>query len=192
LVKAEAVGVTTNLVPENQRSNGLRLPRQSKGYYQFRGGDAVGTDSYAILSTLQKIEAIGKEWAKRHPDLSPLNADVFLKDGGNSGYDPGGSGGIRFGIGDISRAKGRVFDPHNTHQNGLDMDVRYMRKENTGEGQLDFNFNTEDYDEKLTKELMGLFAESGVVEIYVSPKKNANILPENALNGMDFYWRFPN
>jgi len=176
LVKAEALEITTSFAPENQRSNGLRLPRQSKGYYQIRGGDLVDTDNYAILSTLQKIEAVGKNWAERHPDLTPLNKDVFLKDGGNSGYDPGGSGGIRFGIGDLSRAKGRVFNPHNTHQNGLDADVRYMRKESIGEGPLDISTDAANYDIELTKELMSLFAASGVDVIYISPSGNDGIL----------------
>jgi hypothetical protein len=194
LVKAEAVGVTTSRVPESQRSNGLRLPRQNKGYYQFRGGDVVDTDNYAVLSILQKVETIGRIWAERHTDLSPLNQDVFLKDGGNSGYDPGGSGGIRFGIGDLSLAKGGpacwlesgVTKCHNTHQNGLDMDVRYMRKEQKGEGRLDFNDQYDakySYDESLTKELMGLFAEYGAVEIYITPSDSANILPIGAVTG---------
>jgi hypothetical protein len=184
LVKAEAVGVTTSPVPQNQRSNGLRLPHQSKGYYQFRGGDAVDTDNYAILSTLQKFEAIGRKWAERHPDLAPLNKDAFLKDGGNSGYDPGGSGGIRFGVGDLSLAKGGpacwlesgVTKCHNTHQNGLDADVRYMRKESIGEGTLDIATDKDNYDIESTKELMSLFAASGVDVIYISPSGNDGIL----------------
>ena len=52
----------------------LRTPNNSKGYfYQNSPGNGENnTDNYAIPDTLNRIERVAREWARRHPDLAPL------------------------------------------------------------------------------------------------------------------------
>jgi hypothetical protein len=189
MVKGTA-NINTPDFNHSDQIDGLRIPSTGKGYYYFRSADVKDTDNYAILSTLQKIEEVGKKWARLHPDLVPLNINVFPADGGTGGIDPGGSGGIRFGVGDFSLPGGRSFivngvQQHNTHQNGLDVDVRYMRKENAGEGNMDFRNTIQynDYDETLTKELISLFAEAGAIDIYVDLLGRDKIFSRTDENG---------
>jgi hypothetical protein len=51
-----------------------------------------------------------------------------------------------------------------------------MRKESIGEGTLDIATDKDNYDIESTKELMSLFAASGVDVIYISPSGNDGIL----------------
>jgi hypothetical protein len=115
------------------------------GYYQFPGTDAPNTDDWGgCESTSAVIAAVGEEW-------------------GGHGH------GARMGIGDISRQGGGAFPPHTCHQNGLDIDARYMRADET-EQPLDLSTSPADYSRPLTLELLQIWAGTGAVDsIIVDP-----------------------
>jgi len=172
---------------------GLRSPHSSKGYYQQRGSDVVDSDNFALPDVLNRLERVAKIWRERHPDLTPLKANIFCNgDTDNNLYTDDGrkdsSGnpqvnGIRFGMGDLSRAGGGpfykldangniVYDnngkpiiEHSSHQNGLDVDVRYVRKNNT-EGNVAVIDSV--YSALLSNELVELFfTEGGAIRVIV-------------------------
>jgi hypothetical protein len=82
----------------------------------------------------------------------------------------------RMGILDLSLPGGGPMPPHGCHENGLDVDVRYV-KASEEEGPLDLTApNLPTYSKPKTVELLQLFANTGLVElIYVHP--NSGITP---------------
>ena len=60
----------------------------------------------------------------------------------------------KFGVGNISLADGGEFKPHRSHRNGLQADVRAIRKDGRQESCGIFNAQ---YDRAATAELIGLF-----------------------------------
>jgi murein endopeptidase len=80
------------------------------------------------------------------------------------------------GILDLSLPGGGPMPPHGCHENGLDVDVRYV-KASEEEGPLDLTApNLPTYSKPKTVELLQLFANTGLVElIYVHP--NSGITP---------------
>lgn len=141
---------------------------------------------------MQIIEVVAKEWENSHPDLAPLKRDIFIANGNDANLDNNDDDGdgaqdantgteVRIGIGDISRAGGgpfyrwgstTIFD-HTTHQNGLSIDIRYVRNNNT-EGQVDVsdtgnNGTAALFDQQLTEALINLFIQRGG-RIIVSPQ----------------------
>ena len=192
MVKGDSKISSSALAGESSRSDGLRLPNSGKGFYYYRGSDTSDTDNYAILETLQKIEAVGRVWAERHPDTTPLIVKQIVNDGNYAGSDLGGSGGKRFGVGDISLPGGRQFcwaegACHATHRAGIDFDVRYMSKEGYGDG--GFNIATDSgknmYDIDLTKELISWFAAVGADQIYVDQNGKDKIFSKTNTEGFE-------
>lgn len=89
---------------------GVNLPNSGTGYYHDRGSDMIDTDDWAVLFTIQAIERGGREW-HRYDSTLP-----------------------RIGILDISKGTpfwktGGLWPPHSCHQNGLDVDIRYVRSD---------------------------------------------------------------
>lgn len=75
----------------------------------------------------------------------------------------------KIGILDISRQGGGLFQPHSSHQNGLDADIRYVRNDGQEIG-LDLQSQPSAYSRQLTIELLTLLAASGqVTEVFVDP-----------------------
>ena len=74
-----------------------------------------------------------------------------------------------FGINDLSHGDlgtltfGGYFFPHSSHQNGLDVDVRYVRSDGDT-GMPNIALNPEDYDTAATSTLMNRFILNGRVE----------------------------
>ncbi|MDH3976755.1 MAG: Ig-like domain-containing protein, partial [Deltaproteobacteria bacterium] len=117
-------------------------------------------------------------------------------------YNDPVSGGTRFGVGDFSRPGGGFFysytpniitssgtfnfgtitnpviirPDHKSHEAGVDIDVRYVRRKACGEGGIDFTkASRKAYDRELTFQLMTLFAEEGAVAFYVDVNGRAKI-----------------
>jgi len=114
--------------------NSHKLPDSGSGYYHYLGGDAPNSDTWACRSYLvAKVIQVGQDW-NRKP---------------------------RMGVGDLSLPCGGSFD-HISHQNGLDVDVRYVR--NDGHEAL-FDFNDPDwqvaYDQAGTQELVKYWMRRG-------------------------------
>lgn len=134
-------------------------PWAESGYYHFFGADTNPrhTDDWGTLALISTIEKTGRFW--RDPRCLTLNRTR------------------RIGILDLSRQSGGVFynqaEPskrdHLSHQNGLDVDVRYMRSDG-GEAGLDFADPNSRvwYDSAATRVLMQCFRSQGaVVRIFV-------------------------
>lgn len=186
-ITSQDLGYPQGTHSNGQLIKGLRIPNNSKGYYQHKGGDVkVNTDNYALPEVLNKIEKVGKRWADLHPDLTPLKANLFTAGNQDNLYTEDGRpqvNGIRIGTGDFSRASGGPFYKldingnivndddgapiieHNSHQNGLDVDVRYVKKDNTEGG---VKVTESAYDRFLSNELVNLFLnEGGAVKVIV-------------------------
>ena len=67
----------------------------------------------------------------------------------------------KFGIGNISKAEGVQFKPHGTHKNGLQVDVRPLRKDGS---QVGVSFTNPGYDYEGTKRLIDLFRSHAFVK----------------------------
>ncbi|MGH2985905.1 MAG: penicillin-insensitive murein endopeptidase [Solirubrobacterales bacterium] len=146
--QSSAVGL-----PESGRLvGGVRLPAQGAAYFTWdpvlkrrpdRDWRRWGTDEL-VRSTLEVV----REFRRRHP------------------------GAPRVGIGDLSLPRGGYFGPevsggigHATHQNGLDVDVYYPRRDRR-ERPPDA---PDEVDVGLAQELVDLFVEAGATTIYVGP-----------------------
>jgi len=130
---------------------GVRFPRGGPHFFTWdpvrkrrpnRAWRRWGTDDL-VRSTLRIIRA----YASAHPQAP------------------------RVGIGDLSRPGGGDFGPrfgyigHATHQNGLDVDVYYPRRDRR-ERPPD---SPADVDVALAQDLLDLFLEAGAVLVYVGP-----------------------
>ena len=129
----------------------MSLPDPGPGYYQERGTDTKNTDDWGgAEAAIRLIQAVGNRWFQSHP--TP-----------------------HIGILDISRSLGGSFPPHSEHQNGLDIDVRYVRNDGQ-DGPLDLadpNQMQNLYSRALTIELLNLFAANGeLYRILLSPLSN--------------------
>ncbi len=66
----------------------------------------------------------------------------------------------KFGVGNISLAEGATFNPHRSHRNGLQVDIRPIRKDGA---HTSVSYKSKDYDLAATKRLVALFISSGMV-----------------------------
>ena len=96
-------------------------------YYHFYGTDGIDTDDWGTLALINKIESAARDWYTY----------TFFN----------------FGIGDMSLRNGGYFFPHSSHQNGLDVDLRYIRKDRA-EAPLDVSTDPDDFDQETTAFLM--------------------------------------
>jgi len=137
--------------------NSIRLPNEGIGYRHFIGpASELGKDNWGILKMIQLIEAVGREWNQSHKE------------------------GPRISIGDISPQYGGGGLGHASHQNGKDVDVRYILNNGT-EGPMDFcNPPTclataqTAYDQSLAQELVNLFIKFGANQIFVDQLSGIN------------------
>ena len=182
---------------------GLRTANNNKGYfYQNAPGNGENnTDNYGIPDTLNRIERVARVWEKRHPDLAPLKANIFTTGQRDNLYtsDSDIMNGIRIGTNDLSFQNGGDTPDHNSHENGLDIDVWYMRKDNaeytnsqTFAGVPVGNIL---YSEDLSAELVKLFVEiGGAVRVFVNI--NSGITGTNIVQRQDhidhMHVAFPN
>jgi murein endopeptidase len=80
----------------------------------------------------------------------------------------------RLGIGDLSRPNGGEFGPrfgglgHASHQNGLDADILYPRKDGTETRATKPSL----VDRKLAQDLVDRFVAAGAVKVFVGPHLN--------------------
>jgi murein endopeptidase len=99
-------------------------------------------DDWGVLAMLNVLEGVGRDW---------YSGDEVLP---------------RVGIGDISKGDtstqqfGGEWTGHGSHENGLDVDVRYVRCDKS-EGSLNIAANPSNYDMNLTSNLISDFIRSG-------------------------------
>jgi hypothetical protein len=157
--------------------NGINLPDQHANYYHYLGQyqgvpDPPDSDDWGTLTLLNLGEGVAEDWG-----------NVFLQCNFNTDLHP-----PKFGIGDLSkgdvgtRVHGGYFPPHSWHRNGLDMDVRYLRKDRLPIG-LNLKTAPGDYDTLATADLLScFFAYSNVTKILVDKRylgiPNVDTIPE--------------
>lgn len=125
----------------------INLVDYGTGYYHYRAlGEAVDSDDWGVLAMLNVVEGVGREW---------YMTDEVLP---------------RVGVGDISKGDaetqqfGGPWD-HDSHQNGTDLDARYVRCDKE-ELPLNIEYYPEDYDKNLTINLIADFIRSGRVLLF--------------------------
>ena len=103
---------------------------------------------YATVDTVVRVLTVLEEFRAAHPDAP------------------------RVGVGDLSRPRGGVFDQrygglgHASHQNGLDVDVFYPRKD----GRELAPRRPSQVDRRLAQDLVDRFARAGAVYVFVGPR----------------------
>lgn len=118
--------------------NGLNIADSSHyeqfcgGYFHYYGSDAIDTDDWGTATLIRTVELVSETWGGRH--IRP-----------------------RVQTGDMSLQSGGYWSDHpKSHQNGLDVDIRYMRKSGV-EAPLDLRSEVAALDSAKTVELIGLF-----------------------------------
>jgi hypothetical protein len=122
----------------------------SHSYYYFRGGDPLDSDNYSCPPIHAGLAAAADLWS--------------------ANYFPG-----LVGLGDISQVNGGQFGRHNNHQNGLDVDTRYIR---TDREPINFTFGTHpiaQFDAAATLALINRFVGQGATRVIVSHLAQASL-----------------
>lgn len=128
-----------------------QLPKSGFGYYHYAGTDEPGTDNWGTKELIDLIENVGFDWYLLHSE------------------------GPRIGILDMSLQYGGPFPPHETHQNGLDVDVRYVRKDDV---EAPITINDPQYDRDRSGVLISLFLDYGAEFIFTSDTELAQLDPQ--------------
>lgn len=121
-------------LPQDGR-NYWMLPQSPEegGYYNY-GTPGHGAGQYCHPNLLNFLLGAGRRWAMLDHR--------------------------RFGVGNISLADGAVFSPHRSHRNGLQVDVRPLRKDGR---QAPVGYGSPDYDREGTARLIECFRATGMV-----------------------------
>jgi len=152
--------------------NGVLLPTEGMGYRHDYGYDPYNSDNAGTLELINVLEEVGRKWMDKHPEGPRIIYGDLSRPGGGQFMDiaPGGAE-----MGGVQR--------YAAHQNGLDVNVRYMRSDFSEDPPFDFvlsnntfherdnRYETEGgYHEEYTRELINLFLAQGEVEvIFVDP-----------------------
>lgn len=130
--------------------NALNLVNNGTGYWHNPGDDAIDTDDWGVLALINMIEGAGRRWYAE-------------------GQTP-----PRLTVNDLSRGNaatqqfGGYFSPHSCHQNGLEVDVRYVRKDNQEAGLDIAGADSAQYDTTATCALITyLLANADVDSIFI-------------------------
>lgn len=116
---------------------GINLPDRGLGYAHNYGTDGVDEDDWGTAGAISCIESVGRLWEGT---------------------------GVKVGINDISKLGGGRFSGHSSHQIGLDIDVRYIRKD--GENlPLDIASNPSAYDRASSRALIEDFVDNCDVQL---------------------------
>ncbi|MDD3731052.1 MAG: penicillin-insensitive murein endopeptidase [candidate division Zixibacteria bacterium] len=118
--------------------NGLNLVNTGTGYYHYN--PEADMDDWGTLHLINMIEISGRIW--------------------NSSFkEP-----PRISIGDLSLKYGGTFAPHGCHENGLEVDIRYVRNDGQ-EAVLNIAKNPEYYDIEKTQFLINRLIFNAKVEL---------------------------
>lgn len=81
----------------------------------------------------------------------------------------------KFGVGNISLPGGGKFKPHDSHKDGLQVDVRPLRKDGD---HVPVKYFQAGYDRSATEQLIGLFqAHPAVIKVYFNDLSILGVLP---------------
>ncbi|MFQ6008664.1 MAG: hypothetical protein ACE5K8_06900 [Candidatus Zixiibacteriota bacterium] len=131
----------------------LNMVNTGTGYYHYLGypPDPVDTDDWGVLHLINMIEGAGGDWYDYYAATKPY-----------------------IGVGDLSwgdeysESFGGYFYPHVCHQNGLEVDIRYVRNDTLHVGLDIATADSIYFDEEKTGKLIDfLIAHANVDSIYV-------------------------
>lgn len=132
---------------------GINLPDTGTGYYHYIGGDPKDSDDWGTLALINTIEQAGRQYAAQ------------------ACSDSATAGAIPMQSGDMSLRYGGLWQPDHpggTHQNGTEVDVRYLR--NDGMDGLDLSdlfLRTNVYDRAATRHLIQCYLnDPAVIKIF--------------------------
>ena len=130
---------------------GVRLPREGRAFFTWnpvrKRSPNAGWRRYGTDRLVHTVLAVVTAYARSHPRAP------------------------RVGIGDLSRTHGGDFGPrfggigHVSHQNGLDVDVYYPRRDRRERPPL----SPHQIDRALAQDLLDRFVRSGAAQIFVGP-----------------------
>jgi murein endopeptidase len=131
--------------------NGIELPAEGPGYVTWDPiRKRVGNREWRRWGTdrlVDAVTAVVAAYAERHPDAPPiLIGDLSRPDGGDFGKRFGGLG-------------------HASHQNGLDADVYYPRRD----GRLRRAASPRQVDRAAAQELVDAFVQADAQYVFVGP-----------------------
>ncbi|NRR32664.1 penicillin-insensitive murein endopeptidase [Oxalobacteraceae bacterium] len=130
-------------------------PKDSRGYFMLP--QAPEDAGYYVYGNVGGRPNTGRLAQYAHPRLLAL---IFYIEREWQAIDD-----RKFGIGNISIAGGAEYDGHATHQNGVEMDIRPVRKDTlVGPAARLTRFDAA-YDREATTNLIRLFAEQPMVRI---------------------------
>jgi len=153
-----------------------RTPERAGAEIRWRNSRAVGSPSAGRLVRGVRLPGAGSEFFTWDPLLHrvPNRADrrwgtdelvrVVLRVVRE--YERAHPGAPRVGIGDLSRRRGGPFGPkHASHQNGLDADVYYPRRDRKERPPR----RVAQIDRRLAQDLVDRFVRAGAEIVYVGP-----------------------
>jgi murein endopeptidase len=128
-------------------------PRDSRGYFMLP--QAPEDAGYYVYGTLHGVPGTGAEAQYAHPKLLSVIFDIERQ---WEAIDD-----RKFGIGNISTAGGVAYDKHHSHQKGIEMDIRPVRKDRmVGLAARVSRFDAA-YDREATIKLLRLFVQHPMV-----------------------------
>lgn len=142
----------------------------------WRGSVALGQPSAGRLVRGVRLPAEGEDFFSWDPLVHRVPNRASRRWGSDRlvrfvlrvirGYAAAHPGAPRVGIGDLSRRRGGPFGPvHVTHQNGLDADVYYPRRDRSERPPL----SVSEIDRRLAQDLVDRFVAAGARLVYVGP-----------------------
>lgn len=130
-------------------------PKESRGYFMLP--QAPEDAGYYVYGNVGGRPRTGHLAQFAHPNLLSL---IFYIEREWSAMEE-----RKFGIGNISIAGGVPYDKHRSHQKGIEMDVRPVRKDKlVGQAARVSRFD-QAYDREATTKLIGLFVQHPMVKI---------------------------
>jgi murein endopeptidase len=117
---------------------GINLPDVGTGYIHFPLADPVDFDDWGTLALINLIEASGRCWIGDNTQPRMQSLDMSLQGGGD-------------------------WSGHTSHQNGLDVDMRYLR---TDDQEIGINIATDQahYDQEATQRIIDCIIACGNVQ----------------------------
>jgi murein endopeptidase len=157
-------------------SGSLPPPDSSPPPIRWRHSEAVGTPSAGRLARGVRLPAEGRHFFTWDPLLHRRPDRAWRRWGTDRlvhvvlrvvrAYALAHPTAPRLGIGDLSRPRGGYFGPrHASHQNGLDVDVYYPRRDRRERPPK----NAAQIDRTLAQHLVDRFVAVGAVRIFVGP-----------------------
>ncbi len=116
------------------KSNFVELPSSGTGYVVVN--NTYGNDNFGKPKTIQALKDLGSKWAKENPNAPKVQ------------------------INDISTKNGGWMAPHQSHQKGVNVDIRLIRND----GQLgNTTYTSSTYSRDLTRKLIKAIKATGSV-----------------------------